>query len=166
MPIKHAELEDIPDLVEMAKRMHALTRFKDIKFNEARIIRTFQEVIERGQGRYLALVAIGSGRHVVGGLIGVLERHIFSDHIVASVMQIVVVPEARMGGYGLRLIRAFEKWGRNRGAAEVAFGVNSGNDVDTLHRFATRMGYTAVGANFSLSLGASSSSANSTFSTL
>ncbi len=152
MPIKRAELKDVPGLVEMAKRMHALTRFKNLEFNEARIIRTFEELIERGQGRYLALVAIGSERRIVGGLIGVLERHIFSEQLIASVMQVVVVPEARMGGYGPRLLRGFEMWSKNRGAIECCFGTNSGVDLITTNSFARRIGYHSVGQNYAKSI--------------
>lgn len=152
MPIKFATLEDVPGLVEMARRMHALTRFRMFEFNEQRITRTFQEVIEKGKDRYAFFAAIGSEGQVVGGLIGVLERHIFSDQLTASVMHIDVVPEARMGGYGPRLLRGFEKWARNRDAVEITFGVNSGVDTEAVDRFARRMNYSHVGGNYFLRL--------------
>lgn len=153
MPIRLAELDDIPCLVEAARQMHALTRFNAFQFDETRIARTFREVIENGKARYLFLVAIGAEGKVVGGLIGVLERHIFSDRLIASVMHIAVLPEARMGGYGPRLLRGFERWAKNRVAAEVCFGVNSGIDLHAISTFAARMGYRAVGTNYAQALG-------------
>lgn len=53
MPIRLAELDDIPCLVEAARQMHALTRFNAFQFDETRIARTFREVIENGKARYL-----------------------------------------------------------------------------------------------------------------
>jgi hypothetical protein len=40
-------------------------------------------------------------------------------------MYIDVVPEARMNGYGVRLIKVFEQWAKNRDAFEICFGMNS-----------------------------------------
>lgn len=152
MPIKHAAVEDVPGLVDMAKRMHALTRFRHFEFDEVRIIRTLGQVIESGQDRYLPLIAIGAESRVVGGLIGVLERHIFSNRLAASVMYLAVIPEARMGGYGPRLLRGFETWAKNRGVIELCFGVNSGVDLVATNSFSMRMGYQPVGANYAKSI--------------
>lgn len=152
MPIKLAAVDDIPGIIEMARSAYALTRFNTFDFDEERIIRTLREVIDKRRERYVPLVAIGANGTVVGGLLGVLDRHIFSEQLTANVMYFVVLPSARMGGYGARLLRAFETWARNRNAAEVVFGVNSGTDVSTLHRFALRMGYAHVGGIHAMKL--------------
>jgi GNAT superfamily N-acetyltransferase len=57
---------------------------------------------------------------------------------------------ARMGGYGVRLIRAFEKWARKRGAVEIAFGVNSEVELQSLASMAKKLGYRKVGENYVL----------------
>ncbi len=59
-----------------------------------------------------------------------------------------VLPEARMGGYAVRLLRAFEQWAKNRKVIEISLGVNSGVDLDTTGRFFQKMGYLKVGENF------------------
>lgn len=148
MTIRFAKLDDVKDLVEGGRRMHALTRFKHLDYNAEKIARSFTELITKGQNKYVFFVADDSKGHVVGALIGVLEQHIFSDQLTASVMHYDVLPESRMGGYGVRLLKAFEQWCANRKVVEIAFGINSGEHLDVLGRFATRMGYARAGENF------------------
>jgi GNAT superfamily N-acetyltransferase len=148
MSIRFAKLEDIPALVEGGRRMHALTRFRQFDYNEAKVTRAFADLIERGAQKYAFLVAEDSSANVVGALIGVLEQHIFSDQLTASVMHFDVLPEARMGGYGVRLLKAFEQWAANRKVAEITFGINSGEELAKLSKFAQRMGYHKIGENF------------------
>lgn len=53
-----------------------------------------------------------------------------------------------MGGHGLRLMLAFEHWARNRGVAEIAFGINSGAGHEVVGAFARKLGFVGVGENF------------------
>ena len=82
----------------------------------------------------------------------VLEQQIFSDAWTASIMHFDVLPQARMGGHAVRLLKAFEQWASNRNAFEITFGVNSGVELDKLSRFADRMGYVRVGENYARSV--------------
>lgn len=128
--------------------MHALTRFRSQPFNAQRVAQAFTDLITQGEGKYAFLVAANTDSRIVGALIGVMEQQIFSDLHTASVMHFDVLPEARMGGHGVRLLRAFEKWAKNRNAAEICFGINSDTEIRLLGRFATKMGYRKVGENF------------------
>lgn len=148
MPIRFARLEDVPALVEGGARMHALTRFRELDYRPDKVARSLQALITQGQHKYVLLVAENSAGLVVGALIGVLEQHVFTDQLSASVMHYDVLPEARMGGYGVRLLRAFERWCANRHVVEINFGVNSGEQLETLARFARRMGYVKTGENY------------------
>lgn len=85
---------------------------------------------------------------MVGALIGVIKRKIFSIALTVSVMHYGVFPEVRMGGYGVRLLKAFEQWAKNRNVIEINFGVNSGEGIDVVERFALKMGYQKVGENY------------------
>jgi GNAT superfamily N-acetyltransferase len=147
MPIRFAQLADVPALVAGGKRMHALTRFKHFDYNEAKVAHSFTELITKGQHKYGFFVAEDGQRQVVGALIGVLEQHIFSDQITASIMHFDVLPESRMGGYGVRLLKAFEQWAANRKVFEITFGINSGS-APLVERFAERMGYGRCGATY------------------
>lgn len=152
MTIRFATVEDIPALVEGGRRMHALTRFRDQPYNEEKVTKAFNELIQRGQGKYLYLVAEDAEDNIVGALIGVVEQQIFSDYFTASIMHYDVLPEARMGGYAVRLLKAFEQWAKNRKVIEINFGINSGTEFETIGRFARRMGYAKVGENYVLGL--------------
>jgi hypothetical protein len=77
-----------------------------------------------------------------------MEQQIFTDVYAASIMHIVALPQARMDGYGIRLLKAFELWAQNREAFEVYFGVNSGAESDGLGEMVVKMGYVRVGENF------------------
>ena len=148
MPIRFANEPDIPAVVELGRAMHALTRFAAQPYDPDRVAQALRSLLTSGQGKYVCLLAEDGNERIVGGLIGVLEKQIFSDGITASVMHYDVLPQARMGGYGVRLLKAFEKWAANRQVVEIALGVNSGGDWQKVGRFVERMGYVQVGGNF------------------
>ena len=152
MPIRAARIEDIPALVAFGQHMHAITRFRSQPYNAVKVAFNFSELITKGQGKYAFFVAESNAQdqppRLVGGLIGVMEQQIFTDGWTASVMHIDVAPQARMGGWGVRLLRAFEQWAKNRNAIEISFGINSEDNMQRIGQFATKMGYRKVGENY------------------
>lgn len=155
MNIRLATLDDIPAFVEIGRRSLEFTRFRTYTYNPNRVADQLRSVIHVGQnekGSHCLLVAEDSQGLPVGGLIGCMERHIFSDQPVATVISYVVLPEKRMGGAGMRLLVAFRKWAENRGAVELNAGVNSGVEVEKMGRFLQRLGVQKTGGNYSLPL--------------
>lgn len=151
MGIRFAKPSDVPALVQMGKQVHAVTRFKTMTYDEARVAQTLNAALAPGNGRYVCLVANDSQDHVVGALLAVLEKHIFSQQLTASIMHYDVVPDKRMGGYGVRLLKAFEQWCKNRQVQEINFGINSVEEAREMQRlggFARKMGYAKVGENY------------------
>ena len=151
MTIRFATPADVPALVQLGKHMHAITRFRTLDYDEARVAQSLTTALAQGKDRYVCFVADDSQGHVVGGLLAVLEKHIFSQQLTASIMHYDVLPEKRMGGYGVRLLKAFEQWCKNRHVAEINFGINSVDDAQDMARlggFARRMGYAKVGENY------------------
>ncbi|HEY9105958.1 MAG TPA: GNAT family N-acetyltransferase [Roseateles sp.] len=148
MAIRFATMSDLPGLIEGASRMHALTRFKNHPFNAQKVANAFADLIRDPSGKYVFFVATSADESPIGALIGVVEQQIFSDAYTASIMHFDVLPEARMGGYAVRLLKAFEQWARNRCVVEVCFGINSDADIESVGRFAEKMGYSMVGQNF------------------
>ena len=154
MTIRYATLEDIPTFVEIGRFFHARTRFKDYVYDEKRLASQFRAVIETGHknGTHCFFVAEDSEGKGVGGLIGCVERHFFSDQIVASIVHYDVIPERRMSGAALRLLKAFRTWAENRGAVELSAGVNSGDDSGKMDKFFKRLGFSPVGGNYALKI--------------
>jgi len=60
-----------------------------------------------------------------------------------------------MSGAGLKLLTAFKKWAENRGAYELAVGINSGADLKQMDSFLRKLGFQMTGGNYSMVLGGS-----------
>lgn len=151
MSIRFATPQDIPALVQLGQRVHALSRFKQMSYDAQRVSQSLHAAFEKSDGRYVCFVATDSENQVAGGLLAVLERHIFSPQITASIMHFDVLPEKRSAGYALRLITAFEAWCNNRQIHEISFGINSVEDeieIQRLARFAKRLGYRKAGESY------------------
>lgn len=65
MTIRFATVEDIPALVALGKRMHAITRFKRLEYREERVARSPREASQKGAGRYVCFVAESGSKQVV-----------------------------------------------------------------------------------------------------
>lgn len=152
MKIRFATQEDIPALVEVGRRIHAETRFKQFAFRPDRVAENLAAVIKDTRGVHCFLVAEDSAGLAVGGLLGSIERHLFSDQFVATLIDLVVLPDKRMSGAGLRLMLAFRQWAENRGAGEVNAGVSSGVALERMDRFFRRLGFRFIGGNYSMTI--------------
>lgn len=161
MKIRFATLNDVSACVEGGRRMHALTRFAAYDYNAQRVAQNLKAVIETGQNvkrTHCFLVAEDDAGQIIGALIGCVERHFFSDLLVASVIHYDVLPEKRMSGAGLKLLTAFRKWAENRGVFELCVGINSGVELEKMDRFLQRLGFRQTGGNYSLPLAATQAS--------
>lgn len=155
MNIRFATLEDVPTFVEMGKQFHQSTRFRVYEYKPSRVAEQLRSVVHIGQnekGTHCFFVAEDSQGRAVGGLIGCVEKHFFSEQLVANIIHYDVLPERRMSGAGLRLLTAFRKWAENRGAVELSAGVNSGVELAKMDRFLQRLGFQQTGGNYSLLL--------------
>lgn len=163
MIIRFATIKDIPAFVELGRYFHGLTRFRSYEFNGDRVAAQLRAVIDAGQdknGTHCFIVAEDSNHKAIGGLIGCVERHFFSDQIVASIIHYDVLPERRMSGAGVRLLSAFRTWAENRGAVELSAGVNSGTHIDKTDKFLRRLGFVQTGGNYALALNLSQGGKN------
>ncbi|MBI5790272.1 MAG: hypothetical protein HZA63_02230 [Rhodocyclales bacterium] len=152
MKIRFAKLEDVPALVELGRRIHAVTRFSQFEFNPDRVAGNLAALIQDTRGMYCFFVAEDSTGLPVGGLVGCVERHVFSDQLVATLIHYDVLPEKRMGGAALRLMIAFRKWAENRGVFELNAGISSGVELKKMDRFLRKLGFRFIGGNYSLIL--------------
>lgn len=155
MTIRFARVEDIPTMVELGAYFHSITRFKSYDYNYDRVSGQLRALIDAGQekrGTHCCLLAEDSHGEIIGGVIGCVERHFFSDRLVASIIHYDVLPERRMSGAGLRLMSAFRTWAENRGAVELSAGVNSGAHIDKTDKFLRRLGFVQTGGNYALAL--------------
>ncbi|MDR0775588.1 MAG: GNAT family N-acetyltransferase [Azonexus sp.] len=154
MKIRFATRNDIPACTEIGRRMAAVTRFAAYDFNAERLAQNLGAVIDSGhaKGTHCLFVAEDTAGQLIGLLIGCIERHFFSDLLVASIIHYDVLPEKRMGGAGLKLLAAFRQWAENRSAFELSVGINSGVEMEKMDRFLKRLGFRRTGGNYSLPL--------------
>jgi len=152
MNVRFAKIEDVPVFVEMARTFQALTRFKAYDYNAEKVAENLSAVVRNPNGTHCFFVAEDSKGKAVGGLIGCVESHFFSDKLVANLIHYDVLPEKRMGGAGLKLLTAFRKWAENRGVFELSVGINSGTDLNKMDTFLRKLGFQLTGGNYSLVL--------------
>lgn len=164
MKIRFATMSDVPVFVELGQRFWEMTRFKSYDFNPQRLAANLTALVQDTRGTHCFFVAEDSGGVPVGALVGCVERHFFSDQLVANVIHYDVLPEKRMGGAGLKLLTTFRRWAENRGAHELCAGVNSGTDLEKMDRFLRKLGFQMTGGNYSLRLDPAAKAAVSTAS--
>ncbi|MCX9158051.1 GNAT family N-acetyltransferase [Niveibacterium sp. 24ML] len=152
MHIRFAHPDDADAFVELGRRYHQITRFSAFDYNAEKVRRSLTELIAHKGGKYCFFVAEDAQGTPVGGLIGCIESHVFSDQLVASVIHYDVLPERRMSGAAVRLLTAFRKWAENRGAVELCAGVNSGVQTARTDRFLRKLGFSPTGGNYVLRL--------------
>lgn len=155
MKIRFSTLNDVAACIEIGRRMYSVTRFAVYDFNAERVEQNLRAVIEVGQngkGTHCFFVAEDTKGQIIGALIGCVERHFFSDLLVASIVHYDVLPDRRMSGAGLKLLTAFRKWAENRGVFELSIGINSGVELEKMDRFLRRLGFQQTGGNYALPL--------------
>ncbi len=155
MNIRFATAEDIDACIAIGRRLQQLTRFARYPYEPDRVRQQLGRLIDIGQhGRHshCLLLAEADDGQLAGGLIGCIESHLFSTLPVASVIVYGVLPERRMSGGGLRLMKAFVAWARQRGALEVNAGINSALDTGRSERFLQKIGFVRTGGNYALVL--------------
>lgn len=153
MKIRFGTVEDIPAFVELARIFQAQTRFKEYSFNPERVAANLRAAIENPRGIHCLIVAEDAEGKPIGCLVGCADKHFFSDDVVASVIQYNLLPEKRMSGAGLKMLTAFKKWAENRGASELAVGINSGTNLKQMDSFLRKLGFQMTGGNYSMVLG-------------
>lgn len=153
MKIRFGTVEDISAFVELARIFQAQTRFKEYSFNPERVADNLRAAIENPRGIHCFIVAEDAEGKPIGCLVGCADKHFFSDDVVASVVQYNLLPEKRMSGAGLKMLTAFKKWAENRGASELAVGINSGTNLKQMDSFLRKLGFQMTGGNYSMVLG-------------
>lgn len=155
MKIRFASTDDLPACVELGRQLHQLTRFTRYQFQPERVASQLRTLIETGQNiqrSHCMLLAENQEGLLCGALIACIERHIFSDQPVASVISFGVLPQARMGGAAIKLLLSFQRWADKRGAFEINLGVSSGLQIEKTGRLMQRLGFVLTGGNYVKSL--------------
>lgn len=143
--IRHAEKTDLDDLVELGRRMHAESNYTPLVYSEFVYRRNLELLL--GSERGCVLVAELQGE-LIGVYVGVVGDAFFSTDRIAQDLLLYVEPEHRGGMTAMRLIKAFENWAWQQGAAQIRPGISVGGDYTTAARLYEAAGFDVCGYTF------------------
>lgn len=125
-PVEHktlrmARLNDIPELLEMGKRLVNEGPMKKIGFQESKARRMLEQAIIAPDNEWLALVSHKEDKPV-GVLVAYCMQPVFSDEKVAVECFWWLEPDHRSGRRGLDMMEAYEYWAKLIGCKVVQYG--------------------------------------------
>lgn len=145
--IRNATHDDIGRLVTLGKEMHAESRFSRLPLDVDKVRALFAHLIESPDG--LLIVSEKDGE-VIGGFAGYVAEHYFARTKVAADFGLFISPADRGGMTAPRLLKAYAKWAKERGAVMIQAGITTGTHVDETTRLYQALGFRQVGTLFEL----------------
>ena len=141
--IRLANEQDAERILELAFQMHAESaRYSRYAIHDEQLEHLISVLIEQAQG--CLLVAEVDGQ-IVGMLWGYMDVQFFSQVRIAKDFLLYIEPKRRKGRAAFQLVKRFEAWAFEAGAAEVNMGVSADIDNETAVKFYERLGYTPTG---------------------
>lgn len=113
MTVRLAEVEDIPTLVAMGKKFHAITDYQFIPYDEATAENLMLTAIDHG----LCAVCCKEGK-IIGMLVGMKAPCILNQNImIGTELAWWIEPEYRGSSAAIRLLDFIEQQAKNMGLA-------------------------------------------------
>jgi len=148
MPIRPMQPKDLPAVLEMARCMHQESVYRRFDYDENKMGRLLYNYISNPKTSFSC---VGTSKDTLNGVfLGSIGEHYFGTDLIASDTLWYVSPQSRGSRVGLQLLRAFESWAKERGAAEIYVGVSSGLSADKTGTMLRKLGYDVVGGNYKL----------------
>mgnify|MGYP000918724954 CR=1 FL=1 len=147
--IRNATHEDVNRMVELGALMHAESKFRAYSFDPWKLAATIGALIDGEDG--IAIVAEEDGE-IVGGFIGFLSEHYFGRDKASYDLALFLQPEHRVGTLAMRLIRAYIKVAKEKGASEVVIANSTGVAKERVARLFEHAGFKHDGFVFSMNV--------------
>ena len=147
--IRHANLADVERLAELARDMHAESRFRDLDFNLDKVVVLFAGLVEQENGLLLAAERDGV---LVGFLAGGIGEDYFGDDRFSFEYGVYVAPEHRGSMAGPHLVREFLSWSEERGARYKNMAITTDITTERTGALYVRLGGRDVGKLYSWGL--------------
>lgn len=142
--LRVANEEDIAEIVEVGKIMHAESRYSSQVYDPGCVADSIRNVM-RGNGAVFVVEHEGS---IVGGIICCISRKWFNNELSAGELALFVKPENRQGMIAVKLISAFKKWAKAMGATEIIMGITTQVNQEGAERLYLATGFDEVGKLF------------------
>lgn len=143
--IRAATIDDVPELVELGRAMHAESpRYRALTFDADKLAATLRGVLMVPEQGFARVVQADDGE-LIGGLIAVLVPHWASDDLTSCDLALFMAPQARGTLAPARLLNQYAQWARDRGARQIMLGVMTGVSVAQTVALCERLGWRQAG---------------------
>lgn len=147
MKIRLAQASDETVLLQMARAMHAESRFAHYPLQESQLRELIADTFKDPKGRCI-LLAERASAGVVGMLGGYVLPLFFTQAFIAQDQFFYVLAEHRGSSAAAKLLMAFERWALNRQVTEININMSVAIDMERFDRFMTHAGYRSCGQNY------------------
>ncbi|MDQ5984598.1 MAG: hypothetical protein CSYNP_00293 [Syntrophus sp. SKADARSKE-3] len=147
--IRFASVHDIPEMVNLAKSVHAGNRLAKLPFDGNKLAEQLISILDPPNSRYCFFVGEVPDAGISGGLLGYVTGCLFSEALVTTNYVYFVNPEYRGSSLAIRLITAFRKWAQNRGTTLFCISQNAAIETQRFDKFMKKIGLKCTGGNFS-----------------
>jgi GNAT superfamily N-acetyltransferase len=141
--------EDIPEIVELGRAMHAESpRYRRLNYDPNKVANQVRSMVTgtlTTQPQGGAFVAVKDGK-IIGMIGGYVAETFFGHDKVASDYAFYITPsERRKGRTALGLLLAFEKWAVAQGVVDIVPGVSTMIETQRTRQFFEKLGYEHYG---------------------
>jgi GNAT superfamily N-acetyltransferase len=119
--------------------MHKESIFRDDPWSDDKVRKLFEHP------QAFAMGVLSSDGELVAIFLGFVAPQFFGDGLGAKDLAMYVKPEHRGGMHFVRLVRAFERWAKLRGARVCTLGQSTGVAMDRTRKLFERLGYITTG---------------------
>ncbi|MCT4559723.1 MAG: hypothetical protein N4A61_16885 [Pelagimonas sp.] len=149
------DLSAIDDILALAEKTHAESRFSYIEFAPYKV-RALAERAIQDQKRHAVMMAWLGDKPVGIAYCSIGEYHLGVGTLLTTIHNINVLKDVRHslrgGRVALGLFRGIETWSQARSSKEILFHVTSDVDLARTHKFIKRIGYRFIGGSYAKSL--------------
>lgn len=140
--LRHAGLNDIPDIMEMAKKLFYGSPYETLNLDVNRARVELERFIIESNKDFMVVLSHDDGKPV-GVVAAYAFKPLFSSEKVAVECLLYLEPEYRSSRRGKELTDAYEYWAKLVGCSVVQYGLLSNADAK-MADFYTRIGATEV----------------------
>lgn len=142
--VRPLEAADIPDVVELARLMHAeAPHYRDYPFEPDRLNDWFNLFL--GNPDWLLILAVDEDHGPVGMLAVAALPMIFCYERTVDDVAFFVHPDWRGSSAAVRMIRYLDAWAKGQGAKAIRIGITTGTNNEAGARFLERFGFARTG---------------------
>ena len=138
---------DMPQIIKLGRQMHAESSYNGLDFDDDTVMELAEQWLSNSDV-YFCRVAENNEKEIFGMYVGLISSYYFGKDLVANDLLLFVVPDKRGSIAAVKLIKEFEQWAKDKGAAEVRPALSTGVKVKETKQLYEALGYEAVGFTF------------------